>query len=63
MRPPLDAATVRQIAVLASVDPRTVLRALRGEPVRGMPGHRIRAVLQAEGLLPAEQREKPEQQS
>jgi hypothetical protein len=44
-----DAATIRKLAVLAEADPRSVRKEL-GTPgsVRGLPGHRIRAVLDAE---------------
>jgi len=49
--PPIDRARLRQLAVTASADPRTVLRVLRGEPVRGLAYYRIRDVLLAEGLL------------
>jgi len=46
----LDAATVREYAVKANVDPRTIEKAARGEPVRGMAGHRARATLKAAGV-------------
>lgn len=46
-----DAATIRTLAVRASVDPRTIIRLLDGATVRGMPGHRARAVLVEAGLL------------
>lgn len=39
-------AEVRDIAVRADADPRTVWRVIRGQPVKGMPERRIRAVLQ-----------------
>lgn len=48
-----DAALLRQLAVSASVDPRTVAKALRGERVRGMAGRRVNRALAAAGLLPA----------
>lgn len=48
-----DAATVRRYAVMADVDPRTILKELRGARTRGMAGRRARAVLVREGLLPA----------
>jgi hypothetical protein len=52
-RPPeIDTATIRRIAVAASADPRTVLRRIAGEPVRGLPGHRIDRVLRAHGIEP-----------
>jgi hypothetical protein len=49
----IDKATSRALAVKAQCDPRTIERAARGEPVRGLPGHRARAVLADVGLLPA----------
>lgn len=49
---PLDKATIRELAVRASVDPRSIQRMLAGEPVKGMAGHRARRVLQEAGLLP-----------
>ena len=53
----LDEARRRQLAVRASVDPRTIEKALaaaagEGEPPRGMAGERALAVLVAEGLIP-----------
>lgn len=47
----LDKATIRELAVKASCDPRTIDKVFRGEVVRGMSGHRARAVLAAAGLL------------
>jgi hypothetical protein len=49
-RPPLDAATLRAIAVEASADPRTVARRLAGKRVRPLPAQRIDLVLKARGL-------------
>jgi hypothetical protein len=49
----LDAATLRALSVAAGVDPRSVAKVLKGEPVRGMAGHRARKVLEAAGLLTA----------
>jgi hypothetical protein len=46
-----DKATVREPAVKACVDPRTILKVYAGQPVRGMPARRARAVLEAEGLV------------
>jgi hypothetical protein len=44
-----DAATIRKLAVLAEADPRSVRKELDTPgSVRGLPGHRIRAVLAAE---------------
>lgn len=45
-----DTATLRRWAVASSSDPRTVEKVLRGEPVRGLAGYRVRAVLAAEGI-------------
>ncbi len=53
----VDLATVRELAVQASVDPRSIQRVLAGEPVRGMAGHRARRVLQEAGLLEPEQQQ------
>lgn len=47
----LDAATLRRLAVLADVDPRTIRKVLDGAAVRGMTGQRVRAVLLAQGYL------------
>jgi hypothetical protein len=49
----LAEAIARQIAVKASVAPRTVQKAAAGLPVRGLAGYRARAALLAAGLLPA----------
>lgn len=43
--PRLDAATARRLAVQASCDPRTLVRILAGEPVKGLAGERARAAL------------------
>jgi len=51
----LDESTIRELAVKAGVDPRTIEKAARGEPVRGMAGHRARAALREAGILPASQ--------
>lgn len=53
----IDAATIRALAVEASSDPCSVIAELRAElgerpHVRGLPGHRIRAVLVRRGYLP-----------
>jgi hypothetical protein len=50
-RPLLPAHLLRQIAVEASVDPRTLSKVLRGEPVRSMPRDRIIRVLRERNLL------------
>ena len=47
----LDAATLRRLAVQGDVDPRSLRRLLRGEPVRGAAGHRARRVLVESGYL------------
>lgn len=47
----LDASTLRRLSVLADVDPRSLRRLLRGEPVRGAAGHRARRVLVEAGYL------------
>jgi hypothetical protein len=48
----LDEATARTLAVRGSVCPRSIQKAYRGEPVRGMAGHRALAALKAAGLTP-----------
>jgi hypothetical protein len=48
----LDAATGRRLAVEASCDTRTIIRALRGEKIRGLAGYRAREVLARHGLIP-----------
>lgn len=47
----LDDATKRQLALKYSVHPRSLEKVLRGGVVRGLPGHRIREGLLADGLL------------
>ena len=47
----LDEATKRKLAVFAGCDPRSIERAFRGAPVRGLAGHRARATLNAAGFL------------
>lgn len=42
----LDSSQLREVAVKAGVDPRTVRRVIEGKPVRGLTGRRIRRVLQ-----------------
>jgi hypothetical protein len=46
----IDPWLVREISAAASVDPRSVLRELRGEHVRGLSGARVRRVLRERGL-------------
>lgn len=53
----LSEGQVRRIAADASVDPRTLHRLLRGEPVRGLAGERARAALEAVGIAIPEPRE------
>lgn len=48
--PLVDELTRREIAVEARCDPRSVLRELRGERVRGVVGERIRRALRARSL-------------
>jgi hypothetical protein len=47
----LDEATRRRLAVEIGCDPRSLAKLLRGEEVRGLAGHRIRAGLIERGLL------------
>lgn len=47
----LDEAVRRELAVKAEVDPRTIEKALRGEPVRGMAGRRARRALRDAGFV------------
>ncbi len=51
----IDGRTVRLIAVEADVDPRTVVIEIKAQlgqakPVRGAPGHRVRAALACRGI-------------
>lgn len=39
----LDAATLRRLAVRASVDPKTIAKVFRGERVRGLAFHSLRS--------------------
>lgn len=48
----IDRGTVLELAVKASVDPRTIEKAARGEPVRGLSGSRAQRVLREAGILP-----------
>lgn len=47
----IDASTLRRLAVLADVDPRSLRRLLHGKSVRGAAGHRARRVLIEAGYL------------
>jgi hypothetical protein len=53
----IDKATLRELAVKASADPRSIQKALRGQPVRGLAGHRVLAALKAAGICVPELRE------
>lgn len=46
----IDQAMLRELAVRAEADPRSVRRALEGKVVRGMAGRRIERVLIEAGL-------------
>lgn len=48
----LTAHQARKVAVAASVDPRTVRRVLRGDPVRSSTGARVRTALARLGFIP-----------
>ena len=50
-KPKLPASDEREIAVAASVDPRTLRKAIAGGSVQPMPMARIRAALKARGML------------
>lgn len=52
----IDAAVLRRLAVSADADPRTVMRVLRGDLVRGMVRERIARVLIEEGFLPPQRK-------
>jgi hypothetical protein len=52
-----DDATLRRLATEASVHPKTVLKALAGEPIRGLAGHRARSVLRELGYPVPEPRQ------
>ncbi len=51
----IDDAVKRELAVQASCHPKTIAKVLRGEPVRGLAGHRARKILEAAGLLPRDE--------
>ena len=48
----LNTAQIRRIAVLACVDPRSVTKWLRGEPLQGLVSMRIAEVCAREGVTP-----------
>jgi len=49
----VDAGTIRLIAVLSSSDPRTVVKVLQGERVRGLADGRIRDAMARLGVKSA----------
>jgi len=49
----LDEGTVLRLAVAASVDPKTIRKAVRGLPIRGRAGERAREALRAAGIVVA----------
>jgi hypothetical protein len=51
-KPSIDPIVARQLALKHSIDVRTLQRALRGEPVRGLAGHRAKEALREAGLKP-----------
>jgi hypothetical protein len=51
--PRVDTATLRRLATEAECDPRSLVKLLKGLPVRGVAGHRARRVLKRHGLLRA----------
>lgn len=51
VQPKVSPLKIRELAVAAQVDPRSIVRALDRKPVRGMAGERIAKVLKAAGLL------------
>lgn len=53
MAPKLDSATLRRLAVRASVCPATILKVFEGRPVRGLAKYRALAALEESGLKPA----------
>lgn len=46
----IDPITARRLSLDAAVDLRTLTKALRGEPIRGLAGHRARAALRNAGF-------------
>lgn len=47
---PLSLSQLREIAVEASADPRTVARVIKGERVLQLPADRVRAALTRRGI-------------
>ena len=43
---------LRKVAVAAEADPRTVRKFIKGEPVQGLVGERIRRALNEAGWIP-----------
>jgi len=54
--PNLTDRRIRELAVRADCDPRTLMRALATRAARSDSGRRALAVLAAEGLIPATER-------
>jgi hypothetical protein len=52
MAPKLDSATLRRLAVRASVCPATIRKVFEGRPVRGLARYRALAALEEAGLKP-----------
>jgi hypothetical protein len=53
MAPKLDSATLRRLAVRASVCPKTIAKVFAGERVRGLARYRALAALTEAGFRPA----------
>ena len=53
----LGASTIREIAVLTDVDPRTVQACLAGKPGRELVRKRVLAELARRGIVPRENKE------
>lgn len=53
-QPQADQLTIREIALEAQCDPRSIARELRGERVRGLTGDRIRRALRKRDLPTSE---------
>jgi hypothetical protein len=52
MAPKLDSATLRRLAVRASVCPATIRKVFEGRPVRGLARYRALSALEEAGLKP-----------
>lgn len=57
--PLIDRPTLLRLSAEADCDPRTILAAVHGRPVRGRAGERVRTVLARHGLLPDASRAQP----